>query len=199
MAVSASQGVCARSRMGLARRHVNRDSGTLTNMKIQSHSTLSLNEVIPAMRNHFRYHPVFRVLKPAGLLMMGGFLFSITQGTNAILTMLPFGLLGLVLIFGVRWMTVLAFRIQFRRLPLKNSEIHWTFTEEGMSAEGDGFQQSLAWCKFHRLIDTPDGFLLYPQSMIFMRVPFRGFSDETEIGLVRVAARDKVRNYKKVV
>jgi hypothetical protein len=110
---------------------------------------------------------------------------------------LPFGLLGLILL-NTAWLAKRTFRYRFGKLPYRDSEVAWVFTDDGLAAHGDGFTESLSWNKIYRLVDTTDGFLIYPQAMMYYWVPFSGFGNNSEVEDVRQVARSKVMTYKRV-
>ncbi len=74
----------------------------------------------------------------------------------------------------------------------------WTFTDESLSSEGEGFSYSLAWKKVFKFLDSPKGFLIYPQKLVYYWIPFGGFANESEIDYVRRIAKSQVSSYKKV-
>jgi len=169
----------------------------LVSLNVKSRSKMSLEEMLPAVEKHLRQQPSFRILRITGIIFVLAVPVSGLFGTKIFVAVLPFGLLGLILM-GIPWFTKRTFRYQFGKSPHRDSEVAWSFTDEGLSAQGDGFTESLSWSKVYRLVDTTDGFLIYPQATMYYWAPFSGFGNNSEVEDVRQVARSKVMTYKRV-
>ena len=164
---------------------------------VRSWSKFSLDEMLPAVEKHLKHQPWYRLLRYFGITAILAAFASGFFGRRVFFAMLPFGLLGIMLL-KLDWFTKRTFRSQFKKLPYIDSAISWTFTDDAFSSEGEGFQASLDWTKVHKLVDTTDGFLIYPQALLYYWVPFRGFADPSDIEAVRQVAMSKVKTYKRV-
>jgi hypothetical protein len=106
-------------------------------------------------------------------------------------------LLGLCLIFRDR-LFVWILKLTFRKNPNKDVLVSWTFSPETISSEGEGFNFTMSWSKVFTFVDSPRGFLIYPQKQVFHWIPFSGFQNESEVDCIRQIAKSQVISYKKV-
>jgi len=118
-------------------------------------------------------------------------------GKRPFLAAFPFTFLGLVLLL-IGPFSLWIFRRQFRLNPNKNVEINWTFTDDGLGSEGEGFNSNMDWRKVFRFVDTDKGFLIYPQKRLFFWIPFAGFAGPNEIESVRGVAKLKALRYERI-
>ena len=138
-----------------------------------------------------------RFVPHAGTVLILLAFVSAFFGKGPFLAMLPWGFVG-VLLLAVGPLILWNFRRQFRLNPNKNGEIIWTFTDENLGSQGEGFNNNMAWRKVFRFVDTDKGFLIYPQKSLFFWIPFAGFQRPSDIEAVRGFAKSRVLNYERI-
>lgn len=134
----------------------------------------------------------FRVYPFLGLfLLLLGVVFSIRVGVTQSN--------GFLIIFGaVLASTPLLSRLwgksYFKKLPIANQVVFWTFTDEGVECKSTGAQSSIAWKLLTKVKETKDGFLFFSQPRYAYWVPKHAFESESEIGsLVRIIENSGVK------
>jgi YcxB-like protein len=138
-----------------------------------------------------------RFVPHAGATLMLLPILAAFFGKGLFLAVFPFAFLGLLLLL-IPQFTLWIFRRQFRLNPSKNVEIIWTFTEDGLGSQGEGFNSNMDWRKVFRFVDTEKGFLIYPQKNLFFWIPFVGFTGPNEIEAVRGVAKLKALRYERI-
>lgn len=145
-----------------------------------------------------------RLNKPLGGILVFFGVATLFLGKAALAKVVPILfmiLLGLGLIFQNRLFNGLLIRVaklNFRKNPNKNVVVSWTFSREAISSEGEGFNFTLSWNKVFAFLDSPMGFLMYPQEHHFHWMPFSCFANNSDIDCVRQIARSQAITYKKV-
>jgi hypothetical protein len=160
----------------------------------------SADELSEALRMHLRYNSAswpIKFIRWLGAFMVFGCFFVILWGKQPILSSMPLAILGgFFLSFNhfIRWQ----FRRNFRSNPNKDVLITWVLTEEKLYSEGEGFDFNLAWRKVFQVIDSPKGFLIYPQKNLYYWIPTSGFANQAEIECIRQFAKSNAINFKRV-
>lgn len=111
---------------------------------------------------------------------------------------LPNIVLGLSL-FCLGPLTAWVVRRRFKDNPCNGVEVTWAFNAEEFNSTGEGFNQMQSWKKVYEFLDTPAGFLIYPQKNLYYWIPFSGFSTHQEFENVRAIAKANVNRYAAVV
>jgi YcxB-like protein len=138
-----------------------------------------------------------RFVPQVGTILIVLSLISAFFGQGVFLAVLPWGFVG-VLLLAIGPLILWNFRRQFRLNPNKNVEIIWTFTDENLGSQGEGFLNNMAWRKVFRFVDTDRGFLIYPQKSLFFWIPFAGFQGPSDIEAVRGFAKSRVLKYERI-
>lgn len=159
------------------------------------------------LRGHLRNNSGLLMMNQRLNQILGGILFffgvatlfrgKAVIGSRAFPMVIVTILLGLGLMFRNRlfvWITELS----FRKNPNKDVLVTWTFSPEMISSKGEGFNFTMSWNKVFAFIDSPKGFLIYPQKQIFHWIPFGGFANDSDIDCVRQIAKSQAITYKKV-
>ena len=168
-------------------------------LPIKATYTYSVQEVTEGFKSHVRYNfGPLKFIPYLGAAIIFCVVFSLFWARQDILsTFLPGILMGAFFLF-INPFARCQFRRRFQSNPHKNTQVSWIFSEEKLSSEGDGFNSSLAWKKVFRFLDSPKGFLVYPQKQIFYWIPFSSFKSTSEIDCVRQIAKSQVATYKTV-
>lgn len=66
------------------------------------------------------------------------------------------------------------------------------FSEEGMQSTGESASASMKWDKFHKVQETSEDFIFFPQHNIFYTVPKRFFHSQNEISEFRELLGEKL-------
>jgi hypothetical protein len=142
--------------------------------------------------------PVHRIL--TGLKFIGSLIFAVTAIQMVRLEnfhVIYLGAIGVMLwmTFGSvveRWLT----RREFSKCLHANSEVTYTFSEEGVQTSRRKSNSIARWPDFHKVIHTSDGFVLIPNRDRFLFIPNRAFHSARDIAMLKGLARSKVRHFK---
>ena len=129
-------------------------------------------------------------------MIFAGIITGLKFGMSRVWFMLFFGSF-LLLQFTVIQPIIL--RMQFRRRPDRDAEFIWQFAPEQIISDGAGFKTELTWKAFAKVVQTPNGFLFYPNSRVFQWVPKHAFRSDAEFQQVADWAREKARVFKSEV
>jgi len=84
-----------------------------------------------------------------------------------------------------------------KKQNFKPREIHWEINRDKVTYRMiNVVETTFNWESIQGLLDTPKGFLLYPQRNQFLWLPKQAFNNEEDIALFAFIAQDKVKNYK---
>jgi hypothetical protein len=161
-------------------------------ISIEARFRFTADHLIRGMKNHARGSGILRAVSYLGWLMIFG--FFVMWYKQDFMSAVPMALIGLFFLLG-KTITYSSARRQFRRNPHKDAEISWYFSPDKISSAGEGFDNSLAWNKVFKFVDTAEGFLIYPQKQLFYWVPFSGFKSESDVEGVRNLVKSKVSDY----
>lgn len=153
------------------------------------------DELVEAHRRYARLQvrPFFRwlVWLFVGLLFLGTVWAARAHIWVAALSM--YGVLVCLFLFG-RWSRWLA-RRRFRQYPEKDGEIEWRISNENIHINGPFTTATSEWKAFHKIVETPDGFLFFRSSRLFHWVPRHGFACDEDYQRVSALARTHARSY----
>jgi hypothetical protein len=105
----------------------------------------------------------------------------------AISTGLAIGSGILSVVFGTLWFAMLAggrrllARWRFRRRGDRDSEIEWQVFEDRLSVRTVNSHGEFLWSALARILDTPEGFLLYFPGNIYQWIPRHAFDDSASV------------------
>jgi hypothetical protein len=123
-----------------------------------------------------------------------GLLFSQTTGFPARVAGALFGILfvPVFLVAMVYSNSHTAAKSFMRNTPALQGPTRWTFSENGIIADGPTAHIELQWNSFLQVRETREQFLLYPQKHLANVIPKRCFSSDIEIGRFRELVRRRV-------
>jgi hypothetical protein len=173
------------------------DSAPSIALPIKAQYLWSADEVTRGLKAHLRYNSgPLKFVRYLGGIMIFCALFAMIWNKDTFLSIFPALLLGIFFLV-INQITCWQVRRKFQKNPNKDSQILWSFSPENLHSEGDGFNFEMAWRKVFQFVDTPSGFLIYPQKQIYHWVPFTGFKNDSEIDCVRQIAKSQAISYKK--
>jgi len=143
-----------------------------------------VDELLTAQRYHLR-HKIRRPFRIAGYVLAA---FVLVAGAGIIwkdgFAFAPalMVLFGLYVFFLRRFEARFVAKRKFNKLPSKNKEITWTFSEDSLSYRSQDLAEgSMNWGAITKVVTAPTGVLLYPQDEIFYWVPHKAFSSGSEL------------------
>ena len=155
-------------------------------------SVLSLEELLKATKLHM-YHkfPQMKFLPFFGVifLMMS---FSIDRFFQIICL-----ILGAIFLAAPLLQNFICKR-QYKKLPNFNKQIEWTFNEKGLLNSSEGFEGRQDWSNMYEAIIMKDGFLIYPQALLFYWIPKNAFKESEEFEQVVNFVEKGVKKNKRV-
>jgi hypothetical protein len=158
------------------------------------------NELVQAHRWHFR-HRVRPLLRWAfGLLAVAFVVF----GTLELLksrSFIPGGLLLLVGLYIPLSLFVIRpalARRQFAKRPDRDSEITWLFTSDSIEGAFNHGKSAFTWSALTKVVQTREGFLLYPTEQIFHWIPRHGFASASDFDRLSQLAQQRAATFCRV-
>ncbi len=103
--------------------------------------------------------------------------------------------------YGALWLYLLCFHWpiyrwwlsrKYDRRPDKGIEIESVFTDTGIESKYEGGEGRTEWTMLAKWIETPEGFLIYPNESVFVWMPFSAFEKDKDIESLRELARTRV-------
>ncbi|MGL5075961.1 MAG: YcxB family protein [Waterburya sp.] len=105
---------------------------------------------------------------------------------------------GLFFLFYNR-ITVFFFVRNFEKLNYENKQVEWEISKTKIVSRIINLSEStFNWDFIQGILDTPTGFLLYPQKNLFHWLPKRGFANEEDIAHFVFIAQDRVKNFQQI-
>lgn len=105
---------------------------------------------------------------------------------------------GLFYIFLSKLNLILSAR-NIKRLNYENKEIEWEIDRDKIVSRIINLSESTySWELIQGVLDTPKGFLLYPQKNMFHWLPKQAFTKEEDIALFAFIAQNKVKNFQQI-
>lgn len=107
----------------------------------------------------------------------------------------PFWALGLLAIFCVYWLMIDRLKAWdssrgFTKRPDANLEIEWQFSTENIKSRTQLGEATVDWKSFLRVVESREGFLIYPLENFFHWVPFSAFESADCVERVRELVRE---------
>ena len=96
--------------------------------------------------------------------------------------------------YDLRW----TLRRKYRRLKGIENEREWTFTEDRIVVKSDDGESSLGWSSLVKWVETPRGFLVYPQEDIYLWFPFSAFDSDNDVSALRNLAKRRIERFERV-
>lgn len=87
----------------------------------------------------------------------------------------------------------------FEKLNYENKQVEWEINHDRVIHRMLNLSEStLSWDLIHGILDTSEGFLLYPQQNLFYWLPKYSFADEEDVAQFAFIAQDKVKNWQQI-
>ena len=167
--------------------------------KIVARYRWTIEELTKGLRWHYRHttRPFFRgaLWVLIILICMGGIGILVFSNTwdGAIVTAIGF-LMLLSMAAGTPWLA----RRQFRQNPNQNAEIEWRLSPEIVQIIGPHSSTQAEWSAISKVVQTPDGLLLYFAPQFFHWIPRNGFATEAEFDSAIELSRKNCQQFVKV-
>ena len=101
--------------------------------------------------------------------------------------------LGCVYLLGLRQLDQdWAVRRKYRRLRNFDQLKEWTFSDDRIAVNSEDGAGHFVWSSITKWIETPLGFLIYPQEDICFWIPLDAFESDNDVDVLREMARKKV-------
>lgn len=96
-------------------------------------------------------------------------------------------------------LNLILFARNIKRLNYENKEIEWEISRDKIVYRIINLTESTcSWELIQGVLDTPKGFLLYPQKNIFHWLPKQAFTKEEDIALFAFIAQNNVKNFQQI-
>ncbi|MGL5832651.1 MAG: YcxB family protein [Waterburya sp.] len=154
-------------------------------------------EAILGAKYHLKNSLTQKIINTIYLILA---IFHILFGLYSLLSLGDLGgissiIWGLIFIFFSK-LNFILFARNIKRLNYKNKEIEWEISRDKIVSRIINLSESTySWELIQGVLDTPKGFLLYPQKNIFHWLPKQAFTKEEDIALFAFIAQNKVKNF----
>jgi hypothetical protein len=109
------------------------------------------------------------------------------------------GLLFLFLFLFRNKLTVFFFAQNIKKENCENREVEWEISQDKIVYRIINLAEStFSWELIQGVLDTPKGFLLYPQKNTFYWLPKAAFEKEEDIALFAFIAQEKVKAFQQI-
>jgi hypothetical protein len=109
------------------------------------------------------------------------------------------GLLFLFLFLFRNKLNMFFFAKNVKKLNYENKEVQWEINRDKVIYRIINLAEStFSWELIQGVLDTPEGFLLYPQKNTFYWLPKAAFEKEEDIALLAFIAQEKVKNFQQI-
>ena len=159
------------------------------------------DELLCAQRWHFRQRvrPAFRWALWIILTLM---VLSGALGWHQTGSIQPSGYLffvGLYLLADVFVLKPRRVHRQFAKRPDRDAEIEWRILAEIIHIRTPHTRSDVAWPAFAKVVQTPAGFLFYPNSQMFHWLPRSGFASDAEFGRLTSLAEQHATTFRRLL
>ncbi|MGL5939402.1 MAG: YcxB family protein [Waterburya sp.] len=157
-------------------------------------------DVVKAYNYHRKSSTLYRTLTIIYLIFGT---YNLVFGLYRLIFTLNFSFLlsiafGLFFLFYNR-ITVFFFARNFEKLNYENKQVEWEISKTKIVSRIMNLSESsFNWDFIQGILDTPTGFLLYPQKNLFHWLPKSGFANEEDIAHFVFIAQDKVKNFQQI-
>ncbi|MFM2313774.1 MAG: YcxB-like protein [Cyanobacteriota bacterium] len=157
-------------------------------------------EAILGAKYHFNNSHAHKIINTI-YLVIG--IFHILLGLRSLLVLGDRGaistiIIGLIFILFSKF-NLISFARNIKRLNYENKEIEWEISRDKIVNRMINLTEStFSWELIQGVLDTPKGFLLYPQTNMFYWLPKQAFSKEEDIALFAFIAQNKVKNFQQI-
>ena len=159
-----------------------------------------VQDIITGFKYHRKSSTAYRILDIIYLIIG---IKNILLGLRGIFILNNLGSLSTI-VFGIFFLLINKLQLyfygrSFKKLNYENKQVEWDFSQDKIIHRLINLSEStLSWDLIHGILDTPHGFLLYPQQNQFYWLPKAAFSNEEDITHFVFIAQDKVPNWQKI-
>ena len=134
-----------------------------------------------------------------GTLHLAIGIYIILSNNNYVdLNSLFFILSGIFLLF-INKINFLYFVHRIKQLNYENKQLEWEIDRDKIVYRMlNSLEITLSWKLIKGILDTPEGFLIFPQHNVFYWLPKNAFDNESDIAHFVFIALDKVKNWQQV-
>ena len=157
-------------------------------------------DMVKAYKYHRRSSTIFRLMDFA-YIAIG--VINIAIGLYNVFIEQRFESVGSIL-FGLFFLVVNKIQLYFygrsyKKLNYENKQVEWEISNDKIVHRMLNLSESsLNWDLIHGVLDTPEGFLLYPQQNLFYWLPKEAFDSKEDIARLAYLAQDKVKNWQQI-
>ena len=91
------------------------------------------------------------------------------------------------------------YKFRCKQLNYDNKQVEWEISQDKIVHRMINLTEStFMWELVIGVLDTPKGFLLYPQKNLFYFIPKEGFQNPEDIAQFAYLAQDKVKNWQQI-
>ena len=111
---------------------------------------------------------------------------------------------SLLIVAGLYWLFIRGIEKRwwltrkFKKRPDRDAEIHWTFTDADIHSRSSKGEGRLEWTALVKWLETPEGFLMYPNEDLFIWLPYFSFENEKDVNSLVKLAHSRVPHAGKV-
>jgi hypothetical protein len=127
----------------------------------------------------------------ACLFVLIGVLSLATSGPRVLSGVLIFG--GLYWLFLRAWLHRRVVTRRHASSSTRDRHVTWEIAEDKLLSETEGISKAeLTWAMFVKVIETPEGWMMFQNKMLFHWIPRSGLANEADIARMKELVRKKV-------
>lgn len=149
-------------------------------------------------KNKTSYRITDLVYKISGSALLAVALYNIIIRLNLNFETLLFTISGLFLL-SAKKINHFYFINKIKQLNYENRQLEWEISEDKIVYRMlNLFETTLNWELIKGILDTPEGFLIFPQPNLYYWLPKSAFDNEADIAHFVFIAQDKVKNWQQI-
>ncbi len=86
-------------------------------------------------------------------------------------------------------------RLFFRLMPENSKDVEWTFSEHGLETRTPLTTGAYSWALVTKVVENPQGFLIYRNQFLFDWIPARAFASPVDIRRFATLAEERSPRY----
>jgi hypothetical protein len=150
-----------------------------------------------AWRKYWWHYCALTISVPAGALI-GGVLLGHASSKAVMVASVPVAITTAVVAGLLIWNVYRIARRQFRTSPSAGEIRHWILSESGVETSSASSSGKFTWSTLHKVVESPESFLLFTSTTIFIVLPKRILGREERIESLRTLIRQQLGTKAKV-
>jgi hypothetical protein len=144
-----------------------------------------------AWRRYWWHYFALTISVPVGALIGGAFLGQVSS-RELLIASAPVAIVTLLVAGFLVWNVYRIALRQFKTSPSIGEIRHWVLSEKGVETSSASSSGKYSWSVLHRIVESPESFLLFSSAVIFIVFPKRILGSEERIESLRALFRQQL-------